>query len=201
MRPRAYNTHSMTRNFWRISKLKQRFTVKINIIISLAEVSDLRVKIEEWMVRWSHPSTRLPDQSSYKLDRTQHTNGIYHRSGNIQHIIWQPCSQPKQSRICFTSTCHRWINEWVSGDGGSTQLGTSFGRSWRCLPSSSNSTISSVKVNGRSYHGPVFDEKGNILNWLLIWLRLLLSWLGRTVLKFIYYMLNSILKNDIHTPS
>ena len=71
-----------------------------------------------------------------------------------------------QSRVGFASPPHV-IGESRNralGEGDSTQLGTSFGRSGRYQPSSSNSTISSVTLNGRSYNGSIFDKKGNKLN-------------------------------------
>ena len=66
-----------------------------------------------------------------------------------------------QSRLGFASLPHV-IGESTNGascEGNSTPLRTSFGRSGRLQPSCSNSTISSVTLNGRSYHGPVFDGK------------------------------------------
>ena len=71
-----------------------------------------------------------------------------------------------QTRVGFSSPPHV-IGEsitTVADNTGTPQLGTSFGRSGKRYTSSSNSTISSVTLNGRSYHGPVFDEKGNKLN-------------------------------------
>ena len=71
-----------------------------------------------------------------------------------------------QNRVEFASLPHV-IGEstsGASGEGNPTPLGTSFGRSGRWQPPSSNSTISSVTLNSRSYHGPVFYDKGNKLN-------------------------------------
>ena len=71
-----------------------------------------------------------------------------------------------QARVGFGSPPHV-IGEsitTVADNTGTSQLGTSFGRSGKRYTSSSNSTISSVTLNGRTYHGPVFDEKGNKLN-------------------------------------
>ena len=52
----------------------------------------------------------------------------------------------------------------VTVDTNTTQLGASFGRPGKRHSLSSNSTIFLVPDNGRSYHGPIFDEKGNKLN-------------------------------------
>ena len=108
-----------------------------------------------------------------------------------------------QSRVDFAPLSHVIGGSTIgaSFEGNPTPLETSFGRSRRRQPSSSNSMISSVTLNGWSYHGPVFDDKGNKLNWLLIRLKLLVSGLSRTPFKFIYYMFNSTFINHQHSLS
>ena len=71
-----------------------------------------------------------------------------------------------QSRVGFASLPHviDKSTNVASVEGDCTPLVTSFGRSGRRQPSSSNSIISSVTLNGILYHGPVFDDKGNKLN-------------------------------------
>ena len=102
-----------------------------------------------------------------------------------------------QSRVGFTSPPHI-----IGGDSRSAQSGISFGRSGRGHPLPSNSTISSVTLNGKSYHGPNFDKKGNKLNWLLIRLRLIiLVNLSRTTLRVIYNTLNPMWSDSISTSS
>ena len=88
----------------------------------------------------------------------------------------------------------------VPGDASSSQLGRSFGWSGRRYPSSSNSTISSVTDNRRSYYGPFFDERGNKLNWLLIWLRWLIRKLSRTVLQSINHVFGPELRSKTCSP-
>ena len=68
-------------------------------------------------------------------------------------------SSQGQSRVAFTSPPHI-----IGGESGSAQSGISFGRSGRRHPLPGNSTLSSVTLDGKSYHGPIFDEKGNKLN-------------------------------------
>ena len=46
----------------------------------------------------------------------------------------------------------------------SIHVGITFGRTSKQCPPSNNSTISSIIVNGKSYQGPIFDERGNRLN-------------------------------------
>ena len=46
----------------------------------------------------------------------------------------------------------------------SIHVGSTFGRTGKRYPSSNNSTISSVTVNGKPYQGPIFDERGNRLD-------------------------------------
>ena len=53
---------------------------------------------------------------------------------------------------------HRTISDTTS-----THAGVSFGRPGRRQSSTNNSTISSVTVNGKTYEGPVYDERGNRL--------------------------------------
>ena len=71
-----------------------------------------------------------------------------------------------QSRVEFAPLPHiiDGSTTGASVEGNPTPLGTSFGRSERHQPHSSNSTISSITLNGRSYHGLVFNDKGNKLN-------------------------------------
>ena len=71
-----------------------------------------------------------------------------------------------QSRVEFAPLPHVIEGSTIgaSVEGSPTPLGTSFGESGRRQPPSSNSTISSVTLNGRSHHGPVFDDKENKLN-------------------------------------
>ena len=86
--------------------------------------------------------------------RAATSNTLYHNNNQ------------SQSRVDFAPLPHviEGSTIGVSVEGNPTPLGNSFGRSGRRQPSSSNSTISSVTLNGRSYHGPVFDDKGNQLN-------------------------------------
>ena len=53
---------------------------------------------------------------------------------------------------------HRTISDTTS-----THAGVSFGRPGRRQSSTNNSTISSVTVNGKTYEGPVYDDRGNRL--------------------------------------
>ena len=46
----------------------------------------------------------------------------------------------------------------------SVHVGSTFGRTGKRCPPSNDSTISSVTVNGKSYQGPIFDERSNRLN-------------------------------------
>ena len=203
MRRWACNPRSMTRNFRENFKAEAKIYSKneYNNLTPTQKSQIHKLKLKTgWLNGRTPPSGFQINPHTGRIEpNTQMVSTIGAATSNSSydnHAI-------NQSRVGFASPWYA-IGEsmnGVSGDGGSTQLGTSFGRSERCQLSSSNSTISSVVVNGRSYHGPLFDEKGNKLNWLLIRLGLLLSGLGQTVLKFIYYMFNSILKKDIHTPS
>ena len=46
----------------------------------------------------------------------------------------------------------------------SVKIGSTFGRTCKRFPPSNNSTTYSVMVNGKSYQGPIFDERDNRLN-------------------------------------
>ena len=71
-----------------------------------------------------------------------------------------------QTRMNFNTPPHmiRDFKNSSMKDGNAIEIGTSLGRSGRRHPPSSSSTISSVTVNGKSYHEPVFDDRGNKLN-------------------------------------
>ena len=75
---------------------------------------------------------------------------------------------------------HRTISDTTS-----THAGVSFGRSGRRQSSTNNSTISSVTVNGKNYEVPVYDDRGNRLNWLLSRLSSFIRVLGRRIGRFL----------------
>ena len=170
MRPQAYNAHFMTRNF------RENFKAEAKIY-SKDEYNNLtpsqKSKIHELKLRhgWLdgptpppgflinphtgriEPNTQMVSAIRAAIYTTSYNNHTYNQSSvgiaSLPHVIGE-------------------LTNVASGEGDSTPLGTSFGRSGRRQPSSSNSTISSVTLDDRSYHGPVFDDKGNKLNCLLI---------------------------------
>ena len=170
MRSRDYNPYSMIRNFRENFKPEAR-------IYSNDEYNNLtpsqKSQIHELKLKngWLDGCTPPPG-----FQITSHTGRIKPNTQLVSIIRTATFSTSydnqahNQIKVGFTSHPHvigESING-ISGDSSSSQLGSSFGRSGRRRPSYSNLTISLVTVNGRSYHGPIFDEKGNQPNWLLI---------------------------------
>ena len=163
MRSRAYNPHSMKRNF------RENFKPEVKIYSKdeynnhtpsqKSQIQELKLKN-----RWLDCRTPPP---CFQTD--SHTGRIKPNTQLVSTIRAATYSAPydnqahNQSKVGFASPTHD-IGESIHWISGSSQFGNSFGQSGRCHPPYSNSTISLVTVNGRSYHGPIFGDKGSKLN-------------------------------------
>ena len=159
MRARTYNPHSTSKNFRESFKAEARIYSKdeYNNLTSnqKSQVHDLTMKSG-----WIDGCTSPP---GFQIN--SHTGGAEPNTQLVSTIRAATTSShcedytQGQSKVAFTSPPHI-----IGGDSGSALSGISFGRLGRRHPLPSNSTISSVTLDGKSYHGPIFDEKGNKLN-------------------------------------
>ena len=197
MRPRVHNPHPITKNFRSSFKAEAKLYSKDeynNLTPNQnSQIHELKLN-NGWLDgRNPPPGFQINHQTGRAKPNTQMVSAIRAATSNTSYHN----NSQSQSRVEFAPLPHVIEGSTIgaSVEGSPTPLGTSFGQSGRRHTPSSNSTVSSVTLNGRSYHGPVFDDKGNKLNRLLIQLRLFVSRLGRTPFKLIYYMFNSTFKN------
>ena len=166
MRSRTYNPNSMARNFRHNFKAEGKLNSKdeYNSLTPSHKSQIHELKLSNGWVDGCTPPPGFPInyQTGKAEPSVQTVFAIRAATSNTSYDN----NTHNQSRVEFAPLPHV-IDESTSralGESNRTPLGTSFGRSWRRQPPSSNSTISSVTLNGRSYHGPVFDNKGNKLN-------------------------------------
>ena len=162
----AYNPITLTRNFGHSFKAEARLysnkeydnpTPKQKSLIH-----ELKLK-NGWLDgRTPPPGFQINHQTGRAEPNTQMISAIRAATFGNSHQR----NHQSQNRVDFAPLPHviEGSSNGISPEGAPTPSGTSFGCSGRRQPSSSNSTISSVTLNGRSYHGPVFDDKGNKLN-------------------------------------
>ena len=166
MRSRTYNLNSMARNFRDNFKAEAKLYSKdeCNSLTPSQKSQIHELKLSNGWIdgRTPPPGFQINYQTGRAESSMQMVSAIRAATSNTSYDN----NTHNQSRVEFAPLPHV-IDESTSralGESNRTPLGTSFGRSWRRQPPSSNSTISSVTLNGRSYHGPVFDNKGNKLN-------------------------------------
>ena len=166
MRTRAYNPHSMVRNFRDSFKAEAKIYSKDeynNLTPSQkSQIHELKLRSGWIDARTPPPGFQINSHTGKAEPNIRMVSTIGAAASNASYSN----HAHTQGRVGFSSPPHV-IGESITAvtdDASTAQLGTSFGRSGKRYTSSSNSTISSVTLNGRSYHGPVFDEKGNELN-------------------------------------
>ena len=165
-RTRPYNPYSMVKNFRESFKAEAKIYSKeeYNNLTSSqkSQVHELKSRNGWLNGHTPPPGFQINPHTGKAEPNTRMVSTIGATSSNASYSN----QAHVQGRVGFNSPPHV-IGESttsVADNMGTSQLGTSFGRSGKRYVSSSNSTISSVTLNGRSYHGPVFDEKGNKLN-------------------------------------
>ena len=166
LRSRAYNPHSIVKNF------RESFRAEAKIY-SKEEYNNLtpsqKSQIHELKLKsgWLDGRTPPPGfQINPHTGKAEPNIRMVSTIGAAASNTYYNNRAHTQSRVGFSSPPHV-IGESIAtatDDTGTVQLGTSFGRPGKRHTSSSDSTISSVTCNGRTYHGPVFDERGHRLN-------------------------------------
>ena len=166
MRSRAYNPHSMVKNsresFRAEAKIYSKEEYKNLTPSQKSQIHELKLKSGWIDGRTPPPGFQINPHTGKAEPNIRMVSTIGAAASNTSYNN----QAHTQSRVGFSSSPHV-VGEsitTVNDDAGTVQLGTSFGRPGKRHTSSSNSTISSVTCNGRTYHGPVFDERGNRLN-------------------------------------
>ena len=157
MRSRSYNPHAMVRNNRDNFKPEAKIYSK-DEYINLTPFQKIQIHELKLICGWLDGCTHPP-----RFTINERTGGVKPTSQLVSNIR---AATSSIINISLTPPPHM-AGDSISGVGNgisSVQVGSSFRRAGKRYPSSNNSTISSITVNGISYHGPVFDDRGNRLN-------------------------------------